>query len=232
MQAANLDANAALANANNLGVDPSAALKAEQEKKEAEEKMRAEAEAEARAKIEAEMKAKAEEEARKAEEEAKAKAEEEARKAEEEAKAKAEEDAKKKDKGGTKKDDKKTDPKKDDKKTDPKKDDKKTDPKKDDKKTETRPANGPAPLSKSEIQAAFRAASGDIRACSRTSTTKGKMLVNFTIKADGRVSGAKVTSPEFAGTPAASCVLKVVNGLKFRASDKDNPITNFPIAIQ
>ena len=57
------------------------------------------------------------------------------------------------------------------------------------------------------------------------------MKVSFTIKADGRVTGAKCVSPEFAGSPAASCVVKVVNGLKFPASSKDTPVT-YPFPIQ
>ena len=60
---------------------------------------------------------------------------------------------------------------------------------------------------------------------------KGKMNVAFTIKADGRVGGARCTSPEFANTPVATCVIKVVNGMKFRASGSETPIT-YPFQIQ
>ncbi|MBR4986896.1 MAG: AgmX/PglI C-terminal domain-containing protein [Proteobacteria bacterium] len=94
------------------------------------------------------------------------------------------------------------------------------------------PAPAAAGLTKAEVQSVIRGAFGDVRTCSRTSQTKGKMKVSFVIKGDGRVSGAKVISPEFANTPVASCVLKVVNGMKFRASGAaDLPIT-YPFEIQ
>ena len=98
------------------------------------------------------------------------------------------------------------------------------------KKTETKPAGGNE-LSKDEVQGVIRASFAAVRTCSRSSAQKGQMKVSFVIKANGRVSNAKVVSPEFANTPAASCVLKVVNGLKFRESSKDTPIT-YPFQIQ
>ena len=105
------------------------------------------------------------------------------------------------------------------------------------KKTETKkaaaaPAAGGNDLTKSEISSVIRGVGAQIRTCSRGSATKGKMEVSFTIKGDGRVSGARVVTPSFANTPTASCVLKVVNGMKFRAAGKDVPIKNYPFSIQ
>lgn len=97
--------------------------------------------------------------------------------------------------------------------------------------------NAPAPaannkLGKDEVQSVIRGSFANIRSCSRTSQKKGKMNVSFVIKGDGRVGNARVTSPEFANTPVASCVLKVVNGMKFRATGgTDTPIT-YPFQIQ
>ena len=57
------------------------------------------------------------------------------------------------------------------------------------------------------------------------------MNVSFVIKGNGRVSNARVVG-DFANTPVASCVLKVVNGLKFRETGgADLPIT-YPFSIQ
>ena len=86
-------------------------------------------------------------------------------------------------------------------------------------------------LTKDEVQSVIRASFAQVRTCSRTSDKKGKMNVAFTIKADGRVGGARCTSPEFANTPVATCVIKVVNGMKFRASGSETPIT-YPFQIQ
>ena len=215
---ANIDAEAQQAQAGGLGVEDEAAKKA---KAEEEAKAKAKAEEEAKAKAEEEAKAKAEEEAKaKAEEEAKAKAEEEAKaKAEEEAKAKAEEEAKA---AAAKKAD--TTKKADTKKADTKKTDTKA--------ADSKPAaSGGAALTKEQVQSVIRSSFANVRTCSRTSTKKGQMKVSFMIKADGRVTGAKCVSPEFAGSPAASCVVKVVNGLKFPASSKDTPVT-YPFPIQ
>ncbi len=115
-------------------------------------------------------------------------------------------------------------------------DTKKADTKKaDTKKADAKPAAaaaGGASLSKAEVQGVIRGIGAQVRTCSRTSATKGTMKVSFNIKGDGRVSNARVVSPEFANTPTASCVLKVVNGMKFRATGgADVPIT-YPFAIQ
>lgn len=102
--------------------------------------------------------------------------------------------------------------------------------KKADAKTETKTAGGDK-LTKDEVFGVIRASFAQVRTCSRTSAKKGKMNVQFVIKANGRVNGAKVTSPEYQGTPTAACVLKVVNGMKFRESGSDTPIT-YPFQIQ
>ena len=185
------------------------------------------------------------EEQKRAEEEAAAKkAEEEAaaKKAEEEAAAKKAEEEAKQDEA-KKEDTKKPDPKKadhkksDNKKTETKKEEpKKTDTKKTDTKKEDTKKSDPKKqasndLSKDEVQSVIRSSFAAIRTCSRSSSQKGQMKVSFVIKANGRVSNSKVVSPEFANTPAATCVLKVVNGLKFRESGKDTPIT-YPFQIQ
>ena len=223
VQSAKLDES--MVAANELGVSPSAAAKAkaEEEKRAAEEAERQKLEEqkkaleEAQAKLEAEKAAMAEAEAKaKAEAEAEAKAKEEAEA--EEAKKAAE---KKSTKSASKSESKKSTAKTETKKAETSK------------KTETKAAASAASgLSKADIQSAFRSVSGDIRTCSRTSTTKGKMNISFTIKANGSVSGAKVTTAEFAGTPTATCVLKVVNKMKFKAPGSDTPISNYPIAIQ
>jgi len=97
---------------------------------------------------------------------------------------------------------------------------------------ETKPAAASDSLSKNEVQSVIRSSFGDVRTCSRMSDQKGTMNVSFVIKGNGRVSNARVTSPEFANSPAASCVLKVVNGLKFRETGAaDVPIT-YPFSIQ
>ena len=103
------------------------------------------------------------------------------------------------------------------------------------KKAEPKPAADKAAtgnaLTRDEVQAVIRSSFAQVRTCSRTSAKKGKMNVSFTIKGNGRVNGARVTSPEFQGTPTATCVLKVVNGLKFRETGKDMPIS-YPFQIQ
>ncbi len=217
---ADIDVNAAAAAAanNGLGVEDEVAKKAKEE-------------AEAKAKAEEEAKAKAEEEAKaKAEEEAKAKAEEEAKAAEEEAaQAQAEEKKAETKKTETKKAETATA-----KKTETKKAETTTTKKTETKKAETKPAAKPAAssLSKADIQSVIRSKAADVRTCSRTSNKKGTMKVSFVIKADGRAASAKCVSPEFAGTPVASCVTKVVNGMKFPAPGADTPINNFPFQIQ
>ena len=226
-QDANLDTSK-LAD-NNLGI---AADGAEAKKKAEEEAAAKKAEEEAAAAKKAEEEAAA----KKAEEEAAAKkAEEEAaaKKAEEEAAAAKKPDSNKKNdkKADSKKPDTKPAETKPDTKTDTKTDTKKTDTKKTDtKKTETKPAGG-NDLSRDEVQGVIRASFAAVRTCSRSSAQKGEMKVSFVIKANGRVSNAKVVTPQFANTPTASCVLKVVNGLKFRESSKDTPIT-YPFQIQ
>ena len=120
------------------------------------------------------------------------------------------------------------------KKADPKPAAKKADPKPAAKKAEPKPAAKPAggdKLSKDEVQSVIRSSFAQVRTCSRTSAKKGKMNVQFTIKGNGRVNGARVMSPEYQGTPTAACVLKVVNGLKFRETGSDTPIT-YPFSIQ
>lgn len=120
------------------------------------------------------------------------------------------------------------------KKADPKPAAKKADPKPAAKKAEPKPAAKPAggdKLSKDEVQSVIRSSFAQVRTCSRTSAKKGKMNVQFTIKGNGRVNGARVVSPEYQGTPTAACVLKVVNGLKFRETGSDTPIT-YPFSIQ
>ena len=223
---ANIEVEAQQAHAGGLGVEDEAAKKAkEEEAAAAKAKAEEEAAAKAKAEEEAAAKAKAEEEAA-----AKAKAEEEAAakaKAEEEAAAAKAEEAKKAET-------KKTETKKTEtKKTETKKTEtKKTETKKTEtKKAESKPAAGGATLTKEQVQSVIRSSFANVRTCSRTSATKGTMKVSFTIKADGRVSGAKCVSPEFNGSPAASCVVKVVNGLKFPASSKDTPVT-YPFQIQ
>lgn len=107
---------------------------------------------------------------------------------------------------------------------------KKPEPKPAAKKPESKPDGG-GKLTKDEVQAVIRSSFAQIRTCSRTSPKKGKMNVQFTIKGNGRVNGARVLSPEYQGTPTAACVLKVVNGLKFRETGSDTPIT-YPFSIQ
>ena len=216
--------------ANDLGVAPSGPTeeeKAEAEKKAAEEK--AAAEKEAAEKAEAEKKAAEEKEAAE-KAEAEKKAEEEKAAAE-----KAEADKKKTD---TKKTDTKTATAKDTKKTTDTtkktetKTETKTDTKTADKKTETKPAGGGNELSRDEILSTIRGSFAQVRTCARTSPTSGQMKVSFVIKGDGRVGNARVMSPEFANSATGTCVLKVVNGLKFRATGKDTPINNYPFQIQ
>ena len=107
---------------------------------------------------------------------------------------------------------------------------KKSEPKPAAKKPESKPDGG-GKLTKDEVQAVIRSSFAQVRTCSRTSPKKGKMNVQFTIKGNGRVNGARVLSPEYQGTPTAACVLKVVNGLKFRETGSDTPIT-YPFSIQ
>ena len=96
---------------------------------------------------------------------------------------------------------------------------------------ETKPAAASDSLSKNEVQGVIRSSFGDVRTCSRMSDQKGTMNVSFVIKGNGRVSNARVVG-DFANTPVASCVLKVVNGLKFRETGgADLPIT-YPFSIQ
>ena len=233
VQQAQLD-ESKLAAANDLGVAPSGpteAEKAEAEKKAAEEKA---AEEKAAAEKEAAEKAEAE---KKAEEERAAAEKAEAEKKAEEEKAAAEkaEAEKKKD---TKKTDTKTASAKDTKKTDTTtkktetKTDTKTDTKTADKKTDTKAFGGGNELGRDEILSTIRGSFAQVRTCARTSPTSGQMKVSFVIKGDGRVSNARVMSPEFANSATGTCVLKVVNGLKFRATGKDTPINNYPFQIQ
>ena len=233
IQSAQLD-ESKIAN-NDLNIAPAGPTP---EQKAAEEKAAAE-------KAEAERKA-AEE---KAAEEKAAAEKAEAEKAEAE-KAEAEKKAAEEKAAAEKKEDKKADTKKEDKKTDTKtatakdtkKDTKTTTPAKDTKKdtktaaapakTETKSAGGGNDLTKDEIMTTIRGSFANVRTCSRTSTQKGQMKVSFVIKGDGRVGNARVMSPEFANSATATCVLKVVNGLKFRATGKDTPINNYPFQIQ
>ena len=234
--------------ANDLGVAPSAADdKAEADRKAAEDKAAAEkAEADKKA---AEDKAAEDKAAEDKAAEDKA-AEDKAAADKAEADKKAAEDKAAADKAeADKKNDTKTDNKtataKDTKKTDTKtttaKDTKKTDTKtttaKDTKKTDTKTdtkqdSGGGAGLTKDEIMTTIRGSFASVRTCGRTATQTGTMKVSFVIKGDGRVSNARVMSPEFANSATATCVLKVVNGLKFRATGKDTPINNYPFQIQ
>ena len=209
----------------NLGIEADVVAANEKEKKEAEEKKAAEE----KAKKEAE-----DAEAKKAEEEKKA-AEE--KKAEEEKKAAEEPEPK----ADTKKPEAKKDTKKkaDKKSADtPKAEEKPAEAKKTETKKPEAKAEAPAPaaasnsIGKSDIQAAFRSAGAQIRTCARSSTVKGSMKVSFTIKGDGRVAGAKCVSPEFASSPAATCVIKVISGMKFKATGTDTPVNNYPVQIQ
>ena len=136
--------------------------------------------------------------------------------------------------------DKKDSKKKADKKApeSPKAEAKPAEPKKtEQKKAEPKAEPAPAPaasegLSKNDISAAFRSAGAQIRTCARSSQVKGTMKVAFTIKGDGRVAGAKCVSPEFMSSPAATCVVKVISGMKFKATGKDTPVNNYPVQIQ
>ena len=225
-----VDVNAAAqqANAGGLGVEDEVAKKA---KADADAKKAAEEAAKKAEEAAAAKKAEEEAAAKKAEEEAEAakKAEEEKMAEEESATAKKAEPEKKEE---TKKAETKT-ASKDTVKTEPKKvEPKKTEPKKTDtKKTETASSSGGSTLTKEQVQSVIRSSFANVRTCSRTSTKKGTMKVQFTIKESGKVTGARCLSPEFAGTPAASCVVKVVNGLKFPASSKETPVT-YPFQIQ
>ncbi len=96
-----------------------------------------------------------------------------------------------------------------------------------------KPAAGGAKLTRADVQSVIRKNFGKIRTCSRTSAKKGTMKVSFVIKGDGRVGRAKVNTGSFAGTPAATCVLRVVKGMRFKATGgKDMPVNNYPFTIQ
>ncbi|MBQ9395422.1 MAG: DUF4339 domain-containing protein [Proteobacteria bacterium] len=212
-QQAPVDANQMLAKDDGLGVD----VAAEQNKK---------------AEEEAKKKAEKAEEEHKADEEEKPAAEEETKK--EEAPVKKDTTTAKKDTTTTtqKKDTTTTTQKKDTTTTTQKKD---TTTQKKDTKKDTAPTPAPAgnALMKAEISAAMRGAGGQLRTCGRTAAQSGTMKVSFVIKGNGSVANAKCVSPEYANTPTASCVLKVISGVKFRATGgADVPINNYPVAIQ
>lgn len=101
------------------------------------------------------------------------------------------------------------------------------------KKTEKKESGsgGGSGLSKADVQATIRTNFGKIRTCSRDAEVKGKLLVTFSIKADGRVTGASIASDEFKGTRVGACVIKVVEDMKFPSHSGDPVPVTYPFAI-
>ena len=90
----------------------------------------------------------------------------------------------------------------------------------------------PLNLTKKEVVTTLRSAGSQFRTCSRTSPIKGTLKVSFMIGEDGNIRNAKVVTPEFKDTPTASCVMKVLNTIHFKAPGGSIPVNNYPIQIQ
>lgn len=86
-------------------------------------------------------------------------------------------------------------------------------------------------LTKDEIKAVARRTFPDIRTCSRTSKKKGKMIVSYVIDEKGLVNDIKILSEQFKDTDVAKCIIDVVRGMRFRATNKKTPIT-YPYLIE
>ena len=93
-----------------------------------------------------------------------------------------------------------------------------------------KPKDG-AQLSKPEVLSVIKSNFGKIGTCSRNADKTGTLKVAFVIKGTGRVSGAKIASSEFEGTKVGACVVKVVNGMRFKAFGGEDQNVTFPFKI-
>ncbi|MBH24898.1 MAG: hypothetical protein CMH57_10675 [Myxococcales bacterium] len=90
----------------------------------------------------------------------------------------------------------------------------------------------PEGLSKSQVQGVVRRHYGQVNGCASGSDEKGTIMVRFTITPSGAVGGAQVTSSKFRGTPVASCVARVVRGMRFPSFSGNALTINFPFVIR
>jgi len=86
-------------------------------------------------------------------------------------------------------------------------------------------------LSAREVQQRIAARHAKILACfqaGRSSLTQkeGKVLITFTVAGSGRVTAARLDTPELAGTPIGSCIAKQIRAIEFpRSRDKELTIS-------
>lgn len=88
-------------------------------------------------------------------------------------------------------------------------------------------------LTKSQVMGVISRHNGKIFGCKSSQAGErlsGTIMVRFTIRPNGKVGGATVTSSKFKGKPVASCVTRVVRGMKFPASTKGTTI-NYPFRL-
>lgn len=84
---------------------------------------------------------------------------------------------------------------------------------------------GSGPLTKDEIKTVMQGALPAVHTCAKASKAKGQIVVSFVVKAEGKAGHVKVTKSDTNDEKFKKCVTKVVGGLKFRATDKNVPVT-------
>ncbi len=99
-------------------------------------------------------------------------------------------------------------------------------------KTEKTPATPPpaaaAKLTRGQVNGVVRRYFGRVKGCAKGQS--GTVTVRFTISPSGAVSGARVVTSQFAGTPAAGCIAGVVRSMKFPAASGSLTI-NYPFRL-
>lgn len=91
-------------------------------------------------------------------------------------------------------------------------------------------------LGKKDIVDGFRRSAKNLKPCLKVARNKGeilpgkhKLVLNWTIKANGSVSGGRLTAPaNLMGTSLTSCFAKAMKRWRFPSSRKDVPVRNFP----
>lgn len=97
-------------------------------------------------------------------------------------------------------------------------------------------AKGKTGLSPVQIQSVINKNKGKIKNCAKSQNSKklkGRMMLAFKIKANGKVANASVApmSKKFSGTDVGKCVARAVKGMSFPKAQKATTVSVFPVDI-
>lgn len=97
-------------------------------------------------------------------------------------------------------------------------------------------AEAPDTLSMSDVSRVVAASRAEARRCydaglARNPSLAGKVVVEFTILADGRVSGAKKSESSLSDAAVDACIVRVVSQLRFPASSAVTSTVRVPYAF-